>query len=178
MDRRSFLRRAGAMAMCLPADSFAQRADFWSQPRQIWLRRPATGEEVRTVYFADGRIIPHGYEAACRILRDVHANESVYMSPVLLDILCGLGGWLSAFGVNQPLITNSGFRTRATNAKIEGAARNSKHVEGRAWDGHVPGVSSNSLARFGQYLAGGGVGFYNAKDFVHLDDGALRVWRG
>ena len=180
MQRRQILlaSAAGAIAQILSPVAMAQSADFWSLPRSVWLYRPTTREQVREVYFADGMIVWSGYMRLCELMRDTHVNSAVQMSPVLLDILCGVQGWLSAHGIQRPLFTNSGYRTARTNANIEGAARNSLHMEGRAWDGRVPGVSTESLARFGLYLSGGGVGFYQTMDFVHLDDGRMRFWRG
>ena len=180
MQRRQFLTctAAGAIAQLLTPAAMAQSNDFWSMPRSVWLYRPATREQVREVYFADGKIVWTGYARLCQVLRDTHENMAVQMSPVLLDILCGVQGWLAANGIQRPLITNSGYRTPHTNANTEGSARNSMHLAGRAWDGRVPGVSAESLARFGLYLSGGGVGFYRAKNFVHLDDGRMRFWRG
>lgn len=180
MLRRQFLKvtAAGAIAQIVTPAAMGQSADFWSQPRSVWLYRPQTREQVRETYFADGQIVWSGYARLCMLLRDSQANSAVQMSPVLLDILCGLQGWLTANGIQRPLVTNSGYRTPRTNANTEGAARNSLHKEGRAWDGRVPGVSTESLARFGVYLSGGGVGFYQARDFLHLDDGRMRFWRG
>lgn len=159
--------------------SWAQ-GDFWSQPRSLWLRRQ-TGqgiEEVREVYFADGQIIANGYIRACQLLRDVRAGQAVQISPVLLDVLCGIQGFLTAHGYAIPLLTTSGYRSPATNAATEGAARNSMHMQGRAWDGRMPGVSSQVLASIALYLQAGGVGLYQGRDFLHVDDGRLRFWRG
>jgi uncharacterized protein YcbK (DUF882 family) len=158
--------------------AFGMEQDFWSMPRTLWLTRPATGEEVRAVYFADGQIIPEGYRQICILLRDVRANQAVQMSPVLLDILCGLQGMLLSYGVYSPLVTNSGYRSDTTNALTEGAARNSKHREGRAWDGRILNVRAEITTRAALYLAGGGVGFYQDKNFTHVDDGRIRFWRG
>ncbi len=180
MHRRQFIIAAstGAIAQMLTPIALAQTSDFWSLPRSVWLYRPATREQVREVYFADGAMVWAGYTRLCELLRDTHENKVLQMSPVLLDILYGVQGWLAANNIQRPLYTNSGYRTARTNANTEGAARNSLHMEGRAWDGHVPGISTESLARFGLYLSGGGVGFYQAKNFVHLDDGRMRFWRG
>lgn len=180
MNRRSFLHAAaaGCIAQVIPPSVMGQQADFWSQPRSIWLYRPATRETVKATYFADGRIIESEYNRLCVLLRDVRANQAVQMSPVLLDILAGVQGWLSAHGIVTPLHTNSGYRNPQTNGAIEGSARNSLHMQGMAWDGRVPNVSTESLAKFAQYIRGGGVGFYESREFVHIDAGKLRSWRG
>lgn len=181
MNRRKFLTLgAAAPALFGGAGSVWAQGDFWSQPRTLWMQRKtgAGVEELRETYFADGQIIASGYVNACRLLRDVRAGQAVQMSPVLLDVLCGIQGFLAAHGHVIPLVTTSGYRSPATNAATEGAARNSMHVQGRAWDGRMPGVTPEMLARIALYLQGGGVGLYQGKNFLHVDDGRLRFWRG
>lgn len=181
MLRRDFLLRSAAVpTIFYGASSVWAQSDFWSQPRALWLqRKTSTGtEEFRSIYFADGNIIPSGYINACQILRDVRAGQSVQISLVLLDILCGIQGFLQAHGQKTPLITTSGFRNQHTNAMTEGAVRNSMHTQGRAWDGRMPGVTPVLMARIALYLQGGGVGLYQDKNFLHVDDGKMRFWRG
>ena len=181
LGRRDFLKIASASVVIGPSimapEAFGQGADFSSLPRTLWLQRPASGEMIKEVYWYDGKLHEPGYKAICALLRDVKVGQAVDMDLRLLDILRGVQGWLEAFGINQPLITTSGYRTYSTNARTEGAVQNSKHPLGRAWDGKIHGVSTAQLAKFGEYLSGGGVGFYQAKDFVHLDSGRLRSWR-
>ncbi|ABM59404.1 YcbK family protein [Verminephrobacter eiseniae] len=179
MNRRQLLRQAAALPAIL-ASSVGAQGDFWRQPRSIWLQRMTHlgREEVKAVYFADGRVVADGYLAACRLLRDVRAGQAVQMSVVLLDILCGIQGFLRAYGHSIPLLTTSGYRSPATNASIEGAVRSSMHIQGRAWDGRMQGVPADLLARIATYLQGGGVGLYQGRGFLHVDDGRLRFWRG
>lgn len=181
-SRRRFLSAAaGTMAaMALPA--FAQAPDFWSLPRELWLYRAPQkglprGEQVRAVYWADGKLVPEGYFALCRLLRDVQRNIAVQFDLVTLDIARGVYGWLLSNGINRPLIINSGYRDPRTNA-VEGGKQNSFHLRAQALDLRIEGISSASVARFGMYLAGGGVGFYPGKEFTHLDRGRVRYWRG
>jgi uncharacterized protein YcbK (DUF882 family) len=180
MDRRNFLKiaTAGTIAQMLPPSVFGQEPDFWSQPRSLWLYRPETKEQVKATYFADGKIVWSEYAKICSILRDVQAHQAVQMSPVLLDILAGMQGWLTAHGIQSPMYTNSGYRSPRTNAHTEGADRNSLHMLGKAWDGYVPQISNESLGKFAMYLHGGGVGFYQHKNIIHVDDGKVRSWRG
>jgi uncharacterized protein YcbK (DUF882 family) len=55
-------------------------------------------------------------------------------------------------------------------------ASRSLHLEGRAIDLRLPGLSTPRLARLAVDLQRGGVGFYAASDFVHLDTGRIRTW--
>lgn len=181
LNRRTFLAQSFATpALFAAAGSVWAQNDFWSQPRTLWMqRRTDRGiEEINEVYFFDGGLAQDGYANVCRLMRDVRAGQAVQISVVLLDILCGLQGYLRAHGYVLPLVTTSGFRNSKTNALTEGAARNSMHTQGRAWDGRMPGITSELMARIALYLQGGGVGLYQGQNFLHVDDGRLRFWRG
>ena len=179
--RRRFLSHLAGAAACVALPAFGQPTDFWSLPRELWLYRPASkgqprAEQVRVVYWADGRIIPEGYIQLCNILRDVQAGQAVQFDLVMLDIARGVYGWLRANGIDRPLIVNSGYRSSHTNAN-EGGKRNSLHMRAQAMDLRIEGVSADALSRFGRYLAGGGVGYYPGR-FTHLDRGRVRHWVG
>jgi uncharacterized protein YcbK (DUF882 family) len=76
----------------------------------------------------------------------------------------------------------SGYRSPQTNAMLHersgGVAVRSLHLEGRAIDVRLAGVDCADLAGSGLTLARGGVGYYRKSDFVHLDTGAFRTWKG
>jgi uncharacterized protein YcbK (DUF882 family) len=57
-----------------------------------------------------------------------------------------------------------------------GVAKHSLHMEGRAIDVRLPGVSLADLRDAALSVRGGGVGFYPREQFVHLDTGRLRSW--
>jgi uncharacterized protein YcbK (DUF882 family) len=175
--RRRFIQALAGVAACTIAPGFAQSSDFWSMPRELWLSRPDTGEQVRTVYWADGKLVLEGYLQLCTLLRDVQANSIVQFDLVTMDIARGLYGWLRANGIDRPLIINSGYRTRGTNTR-EGGVKDSLHTKAQALDLRIDGVSPDAVGRFGLYLAGGGVGFYPGKHFTHLDRGRVRTWVG
>lgn len=150
--------------------------DFWARPRELVLRRQETGEAIRAVYWKDGAIVADGYWRICALLRDVRQNIMTTMDPALLDVLRGILGYYEQWGWNQPLVVLSGYRTLKTNNLLEGAARNSMHLYGRATDVYMPGIPPAHLARLGLYFQQGGVGFYPANGFVHLDTGRVRSW--
>lgn len=177
-SRRRILHAAATAIASIAYPSISVASDFWSQPRELWLYRPATGETVRETYWADGQLVLSGYYRICHLLRDVRLNQAVQFDIVTLDIARGINGWLQSYGINKPIIVNSGYRHPSTNGSIEGAARNSLHTRAQALDVRIEGVSTESVARFGLYLAGGGVGFYPGKNFTHVDRGRVRYWRG
>ena len=185
------------------ADASQSPNGFWERPRWLWLKRPATGEQLRLVYWKDGNLIPEAHQQASWFLRDVrfqgmlaskdsrirnalnsglireeHLSPWVLMDPILLDIQYAFCAWLSFHGISSPLLVTSGFRHVVTNSLTEGAARDSWHIRGGASDLVVPGIMPEALAKFGQWLSGGGVGLYANRNFIHIDRGRVRSWRG
>ena len=181
LSRRGFLKGALGLAglAALPFSANAE-GNFWEKPRELWLFRSQTRENVKLTYWKDGAYDTQGYVQACELLRDVNDNKAVQMDPVLLDIMRGMQAYYQAYGYNYPFVINSGFRTERTNRKLlsEGAARNSMHLYGKAVDLYMPNIPVKHLGQMGLYFHQGGVGFYEGRGFVHIDTGNLRVWRG
>lgn len=178
------ISRRALLLSALPLPAWAEtgaaaeyESDFWVRPRTIRCRH-ISGELIESTYWSDGQLVPQGYSELSWFMRDRVVHRAVYMNPVLLDVAYGITGWLSYFGVREPMMLTSGHRDKARNAQIEGAVKNSLHITGDAMDVRIPGISTLQLARFGRWLGGGGVGWYPAKDFTHLDRGRLRSWRG
>jgi uncharacterized protein YcbK (DUF882 family) len=177
--RRRFLTAAAVMPAVLASRlGRAQSSDFWNLPRELTLVRNHTGETIREVYWYDGGLNADGYFRLCQFFCDPPSREPVQIDVVLLDILRGTQGWLEGFGIPRPIVLDSGYRTPEINRHTEGAKRNSFHIHGRAADIKIEGVSADAVSRFGLWLGGGGVGFYQAKRFTHLDTGGMRFWRG
>jgi uncharacterized protein YcbK (DUF882 family) len=55
-------------------------------------------------------------------------------------------------------------------------ARQSLHMEGRAVDVRMDGVSAHTIRNAALSLYRGGVGYYPRSNFVHLDTGDIRNW--
>lgn len=200
LSRRALLQAAAFTPLVLSSLSASGNGlhpqGFWEKERTVWLRRPATREEIRSTYWADGRLITSEYYRLCHFMRDARMERAMLdaqamgrrapsdwyataaQSVVLLDILYATLGWLGYFGIETPLIVLSAFRHSVTNQKTERAARNSAHLRAGAADIVIPGVTATSVANYGVWLKAGGVGFYPAAGFTHVDDGRKRVWRG
>lgn len=154
-------------------------ADFWLRPRELWLQRHNTTEQIKVIYWRDGALVADGYWQACALLRDVRANRMTTIDPAMLDVLRGIAGYYQAWNWPHPIVVTSGFRTLATNNMLsrEGAAKNSMHLYGRATDLYIPGIAQRDVGILGMHLQQGGVGFYPSRGFTHLDTGRLRTWR-
>lgn len=57
-------------------------------------------------------------------------------------------------------------------------AKKSQHTEGNAIDFFLPGVNTKVLYDHLLQVHPGGVGFYPVSEFVHVDLGRKRTWRG
>ncbi len=160
--------------------------DFWTRPRTIHWTRPSSGEELQLVYWKDGVQSKAAYERMCHILRDVDARQERTIDPKLLETLWACQAFCARYGINHPLEILSGYRTPATNAKLQeqglAAARKSLHLEGRAADFRLVGLNTEILGGLVQSFARGGVGFYfrpgTVGGWIHADTGLQRTWQG
>lgn len=152
------------------------KASLLHGDRSIVVRRD--GGPVRVRYCTkDGLLDREGYAHACYLMRDVRAGKMFTMDPRLLDVLCGIQRWGEHNGKSSVFRISSGFRSRETNDRTEGAARNSLHLYGRAVDIIPEGFSSGLLgAMVREFNDRGGTGIYLARGFVHVDTGAARTW--
>jgi uncharacterized protein YcbK (DUF882 family) len=113
---------------------------------------------------------------ACVVLRDLRRDQAVRMDLALLDAICAMQGYLLRLGVQVPWVATSGFRSAASNAAVEGAARDSAHQSGRATDGYFEGLDLRDQVGLASAYLRGGLGWYPDRGFMHLDTGRLRRW--
>lgn len=76
---------------------------------------------------------------------------------------------------NAPVTVNSAYRTPEYNSRPDvGGAKNSYHLQGRAFDIVVKGHTPLEVARYAQSLGIPGIIQYNG--FVHVDSRPVRYW--
>jgi uncharacterized protein YcbK (DUF882 family) len=147
--------------------------------RRISLLNLHTDEHLEIEYFRHGDYVPEAMSAIEVLLRDFRNGERHPMDPPLMDYLVEVAHTL---GVDPVFSVISGYRSPQTNASLrehsKGVAQHSLHMEGRAIDVRIKGVDCVSLAAHAVDMKRGGVGYYRASDFVHLDTGAFRTWKG
>jgi uncharacterized protein YcbK (DUF882 family) len=177
-DRRRFI--AGMAVFCAGGalGSVAKAAEsFAPGARSLSFLHTHTGERLSVDYFQDGQYQPDGLAQIDHLLRDFRNNEVHPIDPALLDTLFDLQGLAQKDTVFEVI---SGYRSPATNAMLrrttEGVAQHSMHLEGRAIDVRLERFSTAALAHLARSLGRGGVGFYAASDFVHVDTGRVRSW--
>lgn len=169
LTRRSLV--TGAAAGCLAPRAFA--AD---EPRALHFDNVHTGERLEAVYWRGG------YDEAAltainHLLRDYRNDEVRAIDTRLLDLLHRLGQRVQT---RSPFRVISGYRSPATNAMLHaqsnGVASRSLHMQGMAIDIVLEDVALADLRQAALDLQGGGVGYYPASDFVHVDVGRVRRW--
>lgn len=177
-DRRGFLKHGllftAALGFWTP--SIAEAAPM-AIGRQMTFTNVHTGERFRGEYWYQGRYIPEAFSEIKKVLRDHRTNAKYPIDPRLIDILFVLQKRMRN---PAPFEIFSGYRSPHTNAMLRkashGVARGSLHMQGQAADINQPGTSLSSLKKSATSLRAGGVGYYPASDFVHIDTGRVRTW--
>jgi uncharacterized protein YcbK (DUF882 family) len=181
-SRRRVLQAGSALAGVSAAGFLAGGArsqNAADAPRRIALLNLHTSERLDVEYFRNGAYLPDALSSIEVCLRDFRTGQQHVIDPRLMDYL---GEIAHTLGVDPAFRVISGYRSPQTNAllheKSAGVAQHSLHMEGRAIDVRMSGVDCASLAAHALDLKRGGVGYYRASDFVHLDTGAFRTWKG
>jgi uncharacterized protein YcbK (DUF882 family) len=177
--RRRFLQSVFAVCGVLGGIGLASRPAHAATARSLSFVHAHTGEAL-TVPYRQASC----YDSAClsavnQLLRDFRTGDVHPIDPGVLDILCALK---DQSGADAPFEVISGYRSPLTNAMLRGrsaasgVAAHSLHMQGQAIDVRLGGVPTAKLAELARGLQRGGVGFYAASDFVHLDTGRVRHW--
>jgi uncharacterized protein YcbK (DUF882 family) len=186
LSRRNFLGigAAAAAGALLPTHAVEAAASTMvvstAANRTLSFWHTHTNERLTTAYCCDGEYVSKELTDINHLLRDFRVNEIRPIDPRLLDLLYELNNRL---GTDQPFHVISGYRTLQTNAMLHerggahsGVATHSLHMEGKAIDIRVPGIKLEHLRDTAKALRVGGVGYYPASNFVHVDTGRVRYW--
>jgi uncharacterized protein YcbK (DUF882 family) len=177
LDRRRLLRLAAVAAIAPWARRVGADGGPESEPRALGFRNLHTGESIDVVYRSDGELDHGALREIAWILRDFRTGEARPIDQRLLDLLWRLR---TALDTTEPYEVISGYRSPRTNAMLRrqgrGVSRISLHMQAMAIDVRVPGRSLTAVREAARALRSGGVGYYPASDFVHVDVGRLRYW--
>jgi uncharacterized protein YcbK (DUF882 family) len=170
-------RRLIASTLALAGTGVAGRALADAPARSISLLNLHTGEKLSATYWEAGAYVPDALSALNHVLRDHRTGEAHTMAPNLMDLVNQLGRTLET---RQTIQVISGYRSPQSNAALHeassGVATHSLHMQGQAMDIRIPGVELADLRDAALALRIGGVGFYPASNFVHVDVGRVRRW--
>lgn len=174
LQRRRWLSLGGVMlgASLLPATASAIVST--PKPMSLRMRNVNTGDVVNAQH-SGGRFTSAALNQMDYLMRDRRAGQSRKIDPNLYYKLIQLQARLGMR--NSEILVLSGYRTARTNRAIGGAS-NSYHIQGKAVDFYIQGVSLAKIRQAAISLNNGGVGYYPRSNFVHVDTGPVRTWRG
>ena len=177
IDRRGFIGRVGVLCGAAAAVSAKFALADTANVRSISFVHTHTGEKLTAIYWKDGDYQPEVLQQVNHLLRDFRTNEVHAMDPALLDVLFELR---TKVGSDRAFHVISAYRSPQTNEMLRqssnGVAEHSMHMLGKAIDVRLESFSTEHLAEVARSLRRGGVGYYRASDFVHVDTGRVRYW--
>ena len=136
-----------------------------------------TQKTLRVTYKRNGEYLDSALATVNDFLSDFRTGDVVELDPALLDLIYDVRESLGSTGTFEVI---SAYRSPKTNemlrSKSGGVARHSQHVLGKAIDVRLRGTKTSALRDAAIALRRGGVGYYEASDFVHVDTGRVRRW--
>lgn len=152
---------------------------FGVDERKLSFYHTHTGIELEIVYARGGEYIDSALDDIESFLSDFRTGDARAIDPALLDLVYDIRESLGSRG-NYEII--SAYRSPQTNQMLQGRSSNSgvatksQHLLGKAIDLRLQGVPTTDLRDAAIALQRGGVGFYEASNFVHVDTGRVRRW--
>lgn len=181
-SRRRLLGAFASVAVLSAAPVYANAAGFLRNAgdvRRISMRNTRTGESIDTIYWIEGEYITPSLKEISYFMRDWRRDEVINYDRRNIDILAAAHRLMET---TEPYTLLSGYRSPQTNAMLRsgnrGVASNSYHMKGMAADVRLASRSVSQINAAGKACKSGGVGRYGGSNFVHMDCGPVRSWRG
>ena len=183
LSRRHFLRNsgifgAGAGLLAVAPNAFAKAAS--GKEKILSFYNIHTGERLAAPFWENGEYLQDAIAEISHVLRDHRSGEAMPMDKKLFEYLYKLQ---QVVGSSKRFEVISGYRSPKSNKQLrsqdsKGVAKKSFHMKGRAIDVRLPGTELAMLQNAARKLQLGGVGYYPKSNFVHLDTGWARSWKG
>jgi uncharacterized protein YcbK (DUF882 family) len=181
ISRRGLLRAFAATALTA-APAYANAAGFLrggGDIRRVRMYSGRTGENLDMIYWVDGQYIKDAVDEISWFMRDWRLDQKKSIDLRTIDVMAATHNLLD---VSEPYLMLSGYRSPQTNAALRkrsrNVAKNSLHMTGQAADLRLKSRSVSSIAKAATSCKAGGVGRYFGSNFVHMDCGDVRTWRG
>ncbi|MBD0864833.1 MAG: DUF882 domain-containing protein [Rhodobacteraceae bacterium] len=181
LSRRSLIGVFAATAV-IATPTLSRAAGFLrggGDIRRVRMYSDRTGERIDTIYWIDGDYIKDAVREISYFMRDWRTDQVKSIDLRTIDIMAAAHNMMDS---NEPYMLLSGYRSPQTNAMLrtrsEGVAKNSLHMEGQAADLRLASRSVGEIAQAAAKCNAGGVGSYARSNFVHMDCGPIRIWRG
>ncbi|MEO8100213.1 MAG: DUF882 domain-containing protein [Acidobacteriota bacterium] len=137
-----------------------------------------TGEHIDIVFRRGGTYVASALGSLNHFLRDHRTGDVHQYDPRVFDLLADLEKSVGKAGAELQIIC--GYRTPVSNQFLRntttGVAKNSLHMQAEAIDIRLPGIPLATMRDAALALQRGGVGYYAASNFIHVDVGRVRRW--
>jgi len=137
-----------------------------------------TGEHIDIVFRRGESYVAGALDSLNHFLRDHRTGDVHQYDPRVFDLLADLTTSVDRAGAELQIIC--GYRTPKSNQFLRdttsGVAKNSLHMQAEAIDIRLPGVPLKKMREAALALHRGGVGYYAASNFIHVDVGRVRQW--
>ena len=151
--------------------------DVFGPDRTLSLLNANTGDRAKVVFYSGGRYRQRALREINFLMRDHRSHEIMHIDVKLIEFLHQI---VRQFDEAAEITILSGYRSPETNAALArqqyAVARNSYHLQGRAADIRIDGLSTEAVAQVAWERQHGGIGRYPASGFVHVDTGPVRHW--
>ena len=167
------------LALLLGSLTGVSQGKLENDERELSFYHTHTREHLNIVYSRNGSYLPSALEEINSFLYDFRTGDKAEIDPELLDLIYDVRAALDSEGSYQVI---SAYRSPQTNEMLRGrgqnsgVAKNSQHILGKAIDVRLEGIRTTRLRDAALAMKRGGVGFYEASDFVHMDTGRPRSW--
>ena len=145
--------------------------------RRLSFYHTHTGERLDVVYARNGTYLDPALDSIEAFLSDFRTGDTRTIDPALLDLIYDVREALGGRGTYEVI---SAYRSPVTNEMLHnnsnGVAKDSQHVLGKAIDVRLTSVETERLRDAAIAMQRGGVGYYAASNFVHIDTGRVRRW--
>lgn len=182
LSRRRLLGAFAGIAAVTAAPVYANAAGFLRNAgdvRRISMNNQRTGETLDTIYWIEGQYIRPALDEINYFVRDWRENSVISYDRRNIDILAAAHHLMET---SEPYLLLSGYRSPKTNAMLRsrsrGVATQSYHIKGMAADTRLKSRSVTQMAAAALACGSGGVGKYYGSNFVHMDCGPVRSWKG
>ena len=166
------------LAVLFSSSALASASEPAPREYRLKLFNTHSQERLDVVYRRDDVYDLKALERLDLFLRDRWVGAVKHYDPRLFDLLAELMGRMKK--PESEIHVICGYRTPASNAGLRKAGRKvakaSMHMLAEAIDIRLPGVPSSSVRDNALAMGRGGVGYYGASDFVHVDIGRVRRW--
>ncbi len=160
------------------AKESASARPVFPEERRLRLFHTHTGERIDIVYRRGDAYLDDALGRLDHFLRDHRTGQGLHYDPHLFDLLTDLPA--AAGKPDAEIAVVCGYRSPWSNeflrAHTAGVAKHSLHMQARAIDIRLPGVSTRDLRSAALSLHRGGVGYYPRSGFIHVDTGRVTQW--